>query len=118
MIDEDPGAAQPAYLQELHLMSDEHGVRILRDDKRDHRVIVLQPRLEEWIIATAAAARLAPEDSGLSAQANELHKEINFRLAAFARLIRALITARSGRLAHLKTALNVETSKESRPESS
>ncbi len=105
MIDDDPGAAQPPYLQDLRLISNEHGVRILRDEKREHRVIILQPRLEEWIIETAESAQVELEDFGLSSRGNELHKEINFRVRAFIELIQALTTAKSPRIAHLEEAL-------------
>ncbi|HYR58822.1 MAG TPA: hypothetical protein VEO95_09345 [Chthoniobacteraceae bacterium] len=107
MIDDDPDAAQPPYLQELKKDSDEHGIRILVDPARGHRVIILQPRLEEWIIDTATAAKVGLEDFGLSNKGNELHREINFRLPAFVRLIQALAQAGSPRLTRLKEALRV-----------
>jgi hypothetical protein len=105
MIDEDPGAAQPAYLVELGRVSELHGVRLLRDERRGHRVIVLRPRLEEWVIETASAANLELGDFGLSGRGNELHREINFRLPKFILLIQALNAAASVGLAHLQQAL-------------
>lgn len=108
MVDDDPGAAQPAYLQELRAVSDEHGVRILRDERRAHVVIVLQPRLEEWIIRAAVHAQIAPKAFGLSERGNELHKEINFRLHSFVKLIEALASAKSPGLARLSIALRAD----------
>jgi len=102
MIDEDPGATQPPYLHELKLISDAHGIRVLIDESRDHRVIILQPRLEEWVIATAKAASVALEEFGLSERGNDLHREINSRLPGFAKLIDRLLETRSVRLVRLK----------------
>ena len=105
MIDDDPGAAQPPYLRELELVSDENGIRVLRDAARNHRVIILQPRLEEWVIAGAKAAQVDMEDFGLSERGNEFHREINSRLPAFSKLIDALVAARSPRVARLRELL-------------
>ena len=46
-------------------------------------------------------------DFGLSARGNELHREINSRLPAFAKLIDALSAIGSKRLAHLRELLRV-----------
>ena len=106
MIDEDPNAAQPPYLGTLKLISDQGGIRVLRDNERNHRVIILQPRLEEWIIATAQAGKIVMEDFGLSQRGNELHREINSRLPAFAKLIEALLASENPRLIRLRDLLN------------
>jgi hypothetical protein len=105
MIDDDPGAAQPPYLGELQRVSDEHGVRVLRDPARNHRVIILQPRLEEWVIAAAKAAQVDMEKFGLSERGNDFHNEINSRLPAFSKLIDALVATGSPRLARLRELL-------------
>ena len=106
MIDDDPGSAQPKYLSALETVSDADGIRVLRVGSRNHRVIVLKPRLEEWMIATAKAADISMGDFGLSDRGNELHKEINSRLPAFAKLIDALSGAGSKRLGKLRELLN------------
>jgi len=105
MIDDDPGAAQPPYLRELQRESDEDGIRVLHDPVRNHRVIILQPRLEEWVVAGAKAAGIAMEDFGFSERGNEFHREINSRLPAFSRLIEALLEKGSRRLLRLREFL-------------
>jgi hypothetical protein len=102
MIDEDPGAAQPPYLKELKRVSDEHGIRVLCDESRGHRVVILQPRLEEWVIETARTANIAMEGFGLSERGNELHREINSRLPGFAKLVDRLLDVQSPRMACLQ----------------
>lgn len=74
-------------------------------EREPHRVIVLRPRLEEWIIDAAKAARVRMSDFGLSDRGNELHREITSRLGAFARLVDALSAAGSKHLARLRELL-------------
>ncbi len=103
MIDEDPGSTQPVYLRSLSNVSDEDGIRVLRDETRGHRVVILRPRLEEWIIETAKVAGVKMQDFGLSNRGNELHREINSRLENLTKLLAALDNAGSKRLAKLRT---------------
>jgi hypothetical protein len=106
MIDEDPGAAQPPYLKRLTKLADEDGLLVLSDPERRNRVVVVRPRLEEWIIATAKAAGVKMGDFGLSDRGNELHREINSRLPSFAKLLRKLEQSESQRLTALRKQLS------------
>lgn len=105
MIDEDPGAAQPLYLAKLVVLSDDHRVRVLEDRSRQHRVVILRPRLEEWVIFTAEAVKINLEDFGLSHRGNTLHREINSRLVKFDEALQALLTAASPGLLHLRALI-------------
>lgn len=105
MIDEDPRAAQPLYLQQLRPISDQHGILHYRDDVRGHRVLILKPRLEEWLIAAARESGIRLGDFGLSERGNDFHKEVNSRLPAVERLIKALEESASPRIAHLRQLL-------------
>jgi len=105
MIDEDPGSDQPPYLRSLRVVAEEHGIRVLRDAEREHRVIVLRPRLEEWLISRAAEAGIALENHGLPSRGNDLHREINFRLRQLDRLLDALLAARSPGVCRLRELL-------------
>jgi len=102
MIDEDPGAIQPRYLATLSLEVEKHDVRVLRDEKRGHRLVILCPRLEEWLIKTAAESDLSLAEFGLSTRGNELHREINSRLSKIEELLAALLKVRSQRLLYLQ----------------
>ena len=105
MIDEDPGSAQPPYLATLSEVSDECDVRVLQDARRNHRIVIIRPRLEEWLIKTTAQAGLRMADFGLSDRGNELHREINSRLPKLEELLAALLDARSPRLLHLQSLI-------------
>lgn len=105
LIDEDPGSAQPPYLATLIELSDEHDVRLLQDPRRNHRVVILQPRFEEWLIKTTQASGLKMGDFGLSERGNGLHREINARLPKLEELLSALLNAGNARLRHLQSLI-------------
>jgi len=106
MVDEDPGTVTPTYMKSLAEQSWEHGVRVLLDEKRKNRIIVLSPRLEEWLVQTTKGAGLRMSDFGFrSDNGLQLHAEINERLESLQRLIEALLTAKSPRLLRLQVAL-------------
>lgn len=102
MIDEDPKSAQPRYLSALVLESDQHGLRVFRDAARQHRIVVVRPRLEEWLIATAQSANVKVADYGFSDRGNAMHRDINSKLPKLEELIRDLLKVRSGGLLHLQ----------------
>ena len=102
MIDEDPMSSQPPYLSRLVTVSDEHGLRVLSDPARQHRLVIVRPRLEEWLIATAAGSGIQLADYGLSERGNALHRDINSKLAKLEEVLRALLAAKNARLLHLR----------------
>ena len=93
MIDEDPGSIQPAYLNQMQIrtLSDLPllGLRALQDEIRGNRIVLLYPKLEEWIIAAAeeAGLRLDNPRYGLPHNATRLHREINYDLSKLERLV-------------------------------
>jgi len=107
LIDEDPNAVQPSYLDNLHLVCEKHEIRIYQDQKRNHRVVVLRPRFEEWLIRTTEYAGMKMSDFGLSSRGNELHREINSRIGKLEKLLGELIDRRNQRLIHLKDSLGL-----------
>jgi hypothetical protein len=106
MIDEDPGAVYHPYLKDLAEQSWEHNIRVLFDKERNNRIVVLSPRLEEWVVQTTKSASLKMTDFGFESDNGlQLHAEINQRLGSLQRLIEALLSAKSPRLLRLQTLL-------------
>ena len=105
MVDEDPGAAQPPYLQKLELISDVHDVKVFRDPAGSQKLAVVCPRLEEWVIKTAKLEGVEMRSYGLDQNANALHKEINDKLPKLRELIDGLLSLKSERLLHLKNLI-------------
>lgn len=89
LIDEDPDSIQPSYIDNLELEYDleQDEIRVLKDQIHNNRLIILKPRLEEWIIATARTCNIEMEPFGLDSNPNHLHSIINSSLDLFMELI-------------------------------
>lgn len=97
LVDEDADSVQPSYLASLrepriagaHRLHG-YGLKRFVDKKRGHVVVVLSPRLEDWVLAAAAEAGVSVEDFNLiSAPAQFKHAAHN-QPGDFARLLRRL----------------------------
>ncbi len=94
LVDEDPFSAQlsaqPSYIGTLKLLSSENDIKLLYDKKSENYLIVLCPRLEEWILRAAKEASVNISDFGLPNEANQLHKIINTKVKIFVLLIKKI----------------------------
>ncbi len=110
LIDEDPESPQPSYIKRLINASQnldryhKFGIKVLRDERRDNLVIILSPRLEEWIIASTKELKISIEYYGLPSDGNRLHQNINIHLRKFEKLLGDLEN-RSERIKILKDLL-------------
>ena len=107
MVDQDPGSAEPEALRQFCEESNHHGVILKVDRERYNRLVILCPRLEEWIIQTARAAQIPMTDFRLSENPGQLHADFNQRLPNFERLLKVLLEQRSARLLHLQSLLTI-----------
>lgn len=105
LLDEDPPSAQPRYIKEARLENDlsEHEIKVLRDDNNNY-LIILCPRLEEWILGAAREAGKDVRKYNLPNNAAKLHREINITLDKFVKLLEDLKDS-SRRLKILKSLL-------------
>lgn len=115
LIDEDPGAPQPPYLNDLDSLEipSEFDLKVLADKKRNNLIIILCPKLEDWIIKSAKLSKIELEKRfNLPNDSNRLHRIINYRLPNFQRLLEVL-REHSPRLAtlehYLKTAIDLDS---------
>ena len=107
MVDEDPEATQPKYMTRLFLSreSTELGLKLYLDRERNNRIIVLRPRLVEWLLRAAGDLGLSMNTYGLPDRANPLHSEINLDERKIQRLLADLDNAGSPRLLELRRLL-------------
>jgi hypothetical protein len=106
VVDEDPLSVQPTYLRNLGPSEMQDGLRCLADKSRNHRVVILCPRLDDWLVATTKGAGLDLRDFGFAAHdAYSLHGEINERLSSLKKLLESLLNARNKRLTKLRSLL-------------
>lgn len=87
LVDEDPFSTQPSYVGKLKTKSHEYNIKLLYDEIAKNHLIVLCPRLEDWILKAAKEAGINIKDYSLPDDANELHKIINANREKFFLLI-------------------------------
>ena len=107
MVDEDPGTARPTYMTHL-VLSDENvqlGLKLYSDASRNNRIVVLYPRLEEWLLRAVDDSGLSMETYRLPDRASRLHSEINLDERKIQRLLADLYAAKSPRLLELRRLL-------------
>jgi hypothetical protein len=103
MVDEDPGAAPHPYMKRLVEKGMEHQMRVLEDLELENRLVVICPRLEEWIVQTAKSGGLKMTDFGFESDNGlQLHREINHRLPNLERLVNKLLSDRNSRILRLQ----------------
>ena len=109
MIDEDPDSRQPTIFGQMVRYEDSASrqVMVYFDRRRNSRVIVISPKLEDWILRAAQEARIRVNTPpySLPGTANSLHRIINKRLAQFELLVDDLLTAQSPRILKLQELL-------------
>lgn len=106
LIDEDPSSIQPEYLKHLQGQNDfsEHDLILLHDSTSGNHVIVLCPRLEEWVLKSAKEANMDVRKYDLPNDGSTLHRHININLDKFENLLEDL-KGSSQRLKTLKRLL-------------
>jgi hypothetical protein len=92
MIDEDPFSVQPSYLKRLPVKENlpTYGLKILNDTSKNNDLIILSPRLEDWILKAAKEAGIDIKRYNLPDDGEQLHRVINLDLRKFERLVNDL----------------------------
>lgn len=107
MIDQDPYSPQPRnFLQrfrQVHYLRGDK-IKILHHNRRNNRLIILCPRLEEWIVEAAREANIRLSTYNLPNNPVQLHAIINLRINRFQQLVEDL-RHRSNRVRALQTFL-------------
>lgn len=110
MVDEDPNSPQPIQLGRMTLAADydQLGLRVYDYVAHHNRVILLRPRLEEWLLRAAGDAGLAVGGRryNLPPSPTRLHREINLDLSKVERLLADLTETDSPRIRQLRALLN------------
>lgn len=107
LIDQDPDRVQPRkFLQKFRETeySETNGLKILLHRQRNNRLVVLCPRLEEWIIRAARNANIRLSRYNLPGHPEHLHEVINLRQNRFQELVEDLMES-SDRIRTLRARL-------------
>lgn len=74
LVDEDSAGFQPAEFKNYREVQRTAGLILMaHSDNASKRIVLVRPRLEEWLYARAGAARLNPGDFGLPSDPDHLH---------------------------------------------
>lgn len=74
MIDEDPGKLQPKDMSRYRQVDSAEGLRLLiRRGSGGQRLVMICPKLEDWLIARAKSSGIRIEDYGLPRDPDRLH---------------------------------------------
>ena len=95
LVDEDPGSPPPSYVNELKPQSNANNVEIRYDQTRKNHLIILSPRLEEWLLKAAREAGVSPSDYGLPEDADKLKELPKTRLMNLERFIKEILKQKS-----------------------
>lgn len=111
MVDEDPGSNQPPVLALGNLVEDfpGEGLKLYRVPASANRIVVICPRLEDWVVEAAKHDALAMDKYGLPNDAGALRKALKAHNRPtdqrFERLMADLQTGGSPRLVTLRRLL-------------
>lgn len=84
MVDEDPTSTQPPYVDRLKKArreddSPEYALTVLHDNSNHNRLILLCPRLEEWLLQAAVEAEIDIRKYHLPNNPKGLHTELTLK---------------------------------------
>ncbi len=104
LTDEDPLSAKHPHERTLQVLDSRFGLKVLKDNSLN-KVVLICPRLEEWLIKACVDTKIDITNFGLPNSGNELHKVINQRLLAGKKLINFLIEQNSPAITFLQREL-------------
>jgi len=111
MVDEDLNSSQPKYLSNYTLIENKHDVINLHSKSENKTILVLKPRLEEWILKRCKKSAVKPEKHFLPSNNVQLKDVINYPLVNFTNLLEELIKKNDDGLVYLKEQIGIVKSK-------
>ena len=106
LVDEDPGAGTPSYINTLKLSAQENCIKIFIDNKNKTKLIMLCPKLEEWILKVAKKSKIDPKKYGLPDNPSFLHSKINSDIQNFKLFLNELVGTKE--IIFLKETIKIE----------
>jgi exoribonuclease R len=86
IVDEDKEADQPSDMKFYHTIDTVGSIKLKRKDSIRF-LIVISPRLEEWIYGVARRNKIIPEDYGLPKVAHRLPKKPDHKFKEFLKVL-------------------------------
>ena len=110
LIDEDPLSVQHPYEKDGVSRRNyaQYDIKRLHYPSQGNELIILCPKLEDWILKTAQIAGIDVNRHGLPDEPNKLHRTIDQRLTEFRILINMLKRQKSDRIMTLTNLLKIQ----------
>jgi len=103
IIDEDPlSASQPLYLNSFTLVEEIYDVRYLLSKPENKIILVLKPRLEEWILKRCKETGVDPKNHHLPMDNKRFKDVINYHLNHFENMLHELNVKQDAGINYLK----------------
>lgn len=83
LIDEDPNSIQPRYIEDFKLLTIENEIKLFHHKTSNNFLIMLCPRLENWVLSAAKQANVDISKFSLPEDPSLLHKVINTKVRSF-----------------------------------
>jgi hypothetical protein len=106
MVDEDPRGSVPSYFSTFVELERGDGLVLKEHRKSGHRLIVVMPDLEPWLLEVSKACKVSPGDFQLPAPANRLHQIGDAQRARFGEWIKAMLEQKVPGLVRLQNWLS------------
>ena len=102
MVDEDPRGSSPTYFGSFAERDRGDGLILKEHKKSGHRLIVVMPDLEPWLLEVSRICKVPPDDFQLPVVANRLHQIGDAQRVRFGAWIAAMLEVRASGLLRLK----------------
>jgi hypothetical protein len=102
VIDEDPEAQQDSRIRNFNFTGSKFSLEIYENKDKNNKLIVLCPRLEDWILEIVKEEDINLNNFGFSEDPNKFHKQANLNLAKFQALLHTLIKTNNEKLIFLR----------------
>ncbi|MFM7485605.1 MAG: hypothetical protein ACKOC0_10400 [Cytophagales bacterium] len=88
IVDEDPGSANPGYFSHYIKQGEtKFDVDFFLNIGTGAKLIVLKPRLEDWVLKQAKQEGVEPDEFSLPPNGRQLHRIVNQRIPKFEQML-------------------------------
>jgi len=93
IVDEDPYSPESRFFRQITSGTpalNTHGLKLYHLKERGNKLIVICPRLEDWVLRMCDELGVKPNKYGLPDAPKKLHKIINLNIFGFEKLLREI----------------------------
>lgn len=102
MVDEDPRGSVPSYFSSFVELERGDGLVLKEHRKSGHRLIVVMPDLEPWLLEVSKSCKVPPGDFQLPEMANRLHQIGDSQRIRFGDWVRCMLSEKASGLVRLQ----------------